>query len=227
MKKIFSNRTIITFLVAIAILACGTAAFASSTASHAHHAGTPDVHGTITAISGTTLTVTTTAKTPVVYTVDASNAMVLGQKGATLADLTTGQKVSVEGTVSGTSVTAQEIIVMPSVTVAHGTLASVSPSSISVTVTPRAGRGHVAGMSTTRTFTINAHTRFFVPGSKDASVSNLTVGDQVMVLGMTDPVTAGVIDAENINDFPASVKSFETDTAHKESISSLKTTLGL
>ena len=198
MKKIFSNRAIITSLSTLAILACGTVAFASQTTLHIHK-GTPNIYGTITAINGATLTVSTTAKTPVVYTVNTSKAMVLGPKGITLANLTTGEKISMEGIVSGVNVTAQNIIVMPKTIVTHGTLSSISTTSISVTETSGKNSGSV------QTFTINNHTRSFFPGNKSASTSSLMIGDQVVVMGMTDPVT-GNLDAMDVNDFPGTAQ---------------------
>jgi hypothetical protein len=77
------------------------------------------VHGTVSAISGTTLTVTSTnTKTSVTstYTVDASSATVLKGDGttkpstSTLSAVVVGDTVSIQGTVSGTSVTAKTII---------------------------------------------------------------------------------------------------------------------
>ncbi len=77
------------------------------------------VHGTVSAISGNTLTVTSTnPKTSAAstYTVDASGATVLKGDGtakpasSTLSSVAVGDTVSVQGTVSGTSVTAKMII---------------------------------------------------------------------------------------------------------------------
>lgn len=71
--------------------------------------GQPIIAGTISAISGTTLTVTN--KSNVTYTVDASNAKVQN-KGAlsTLSTVAVGDNVVVQGTVTGTSVTAYSVI---------------------------------------------------------------------------------------------------------------------
>lgn len=78
------------------------------------HRGMPGVHGTIASINGTTLTVT--GKNNTTYTVDGSNAKILKMtEGAaptteTFADLAVGETIGVRGTVSGTSVTATEIM---------------------------------------------------------------------------------------------------------------------
>jgi hypothetical protein len=77
------------------------------------------VHGTVSAVSGNTLTVTATnpqTKATSTYTVDASAATVLKGDGATkpaastLSSVVIGDTVSIDGTVSGTSVTAKMIV---------------------------------------------------------------------------------------------------------------------
>ena len=71
--------------------------------------GEPVVGGNITAISGTTLTVTNASN--VTYTVDASNATVVkGNVTSSIANVVNGDSVVVQGTVNGTSVTASSII---------------------------------------------------------------------------------------------------------------------
>ena len=71
--------------------------------------GEPVVGGSVTAIDGTTLTITN--KAGVTYTADASNAAV-SIKGATstVSSIATGDSVVVQGTVNGTSITASSII---------------------------------------------------------------------------------------------------------------------
>ena len=67
--------------------------------------------GNITAINGTTITLTEEAdEGSTVYTVDASGAT-YSKDGvaATLADLKIGDKIFVDGTVSGTNVTATKV----------------------------------------------------------------------------------------------------------------------
>lgn len=71
--------------------------------------GEPVVGGDVTAISGTTLTITNTSN--VTYTIDAASATVV-VKGAssTLGNVAVGDTLVVQGTVNGTSVTASSII---------------------------------------------------------------------------------------------------------------------
>ena len=71
--------------------------------------GQPIVAGTISALNGNTITVTTSSN--VTYTVDASNAKILqGQVAASVSNLAVGNSVLVQGTVNGTSVTASTVI---------------------------------------------------------------------------------------------------------------------
>lgn len=71
--------------------------------------GKPVVGGSVTAISGTTLTVT--AKDGTAYAVDAANAAIL-KAGATttLASIAQGDTVIVQGTINGSAVTATTVI---------------------------------------------------------------------------------------------------------------------
>lgn len=71
--------------------------------------GQPVIGGTVTNIASSTITVTTSSG--ITYSVNASSAKIgrLGQ-AATLANITTGDRVIVQGSVSGTSITASTII---------------------------------------------------------------------------------------------------------------------
>lgn len=72
--------------------------------------GQPIVGGTVSAVSGSTITITT-AKGGITYTVDASNA-VIGKDNATssVSSIAVGDNVTVQGAVNGTSVTASTVI---------------------------------------------------------------------------------------------------------------------
>lgn len=70
--------------------------------------GEPVVSGTVSAISGNTITITT--KTKITYTVDASNAKIKKNNAdATISGVAVGDTIMVQGTFSGTSVTATSI----------------------------------------------------------------------------------------------------------------------
>jgi hypothetical protein len=94
------------------------------------------VVGTVTAISGTTLTVTDSKN--VVYTVDASNAKIdpgmMGNSGLTVANIMVGDKVVITGPVTGTTEIAKKIsdraifgrnIFMGTVTAANGSVLTI------------------------------------------------------------------------------------------------------
>lgn len=71
--------------------------------------GQPVIAGTISAISGSTITVTN--KSNVEYSVDASSAKIAqGSNVVTLSNLSTGDSVVVQGTVNGNSVVASSIV---------------------------------------------------------------------------------------------------------------------
>ena len=89
---------------------------ASTTAGMHMGAMRNGVFGTVTAVDGTTITVdgrqgTTTASTT--YSVDASNAKVIegpATSTASISDISVGDRVVVQGTVTGTSIAATTII---------------------------------------------------------------------------------------------------------------------
>jgi hypothetical protein len=71
--------------------------------------GQPVIAGTVSAINGTTLTLTTASN--VTYAVDASSAKVLqGQNAIALSGIAVGNTVLIQGTVNGTSVIASTIV---------------------------------------------------------------------------------------------------------------------
>lgn len=89
--------------------------------------GQPVIGGSVTAITGSTLTLTN--KSNVTYTVDATNATItLADSTSTIASVKVGDSVMVQGTVNGTSVTAVSVSdrgVMPT---AAGNTSTGSPA---------------------------------------------------------------------------------------------------
>ncbi len=71
--------------------------------------GEPVIAGVVGAVSSTTITVNTNASTT--YTVDATNAKIITKKNAssTLSSISVGDKVVVQGTVSGSNIVATNI----------------------------------------------------------------------------------------------------------------------
>lgn len=75
--------------------------------------GDPGIHGTVTSITGTDITLTEESRdssTTTTFSVDASGAVVMKDgASSTLSAIAVGDKIGVQGTVSGTSVTATTI----------------------------------------------------------------------------------------------------------------------
>lgn len=165
----------------------------------------PAVVGKVTAISGSTITVADqrpgeTASTQ--YTVDASNAKVLkggmgtGPTESSVSAIVVGDIVAVRGTISGTSVTATEIMngVMPHRGPGRGhgtrgTVTAVNGSTITITgdngtsYTVNAASAHVSKITT-------------------ISASDIAVGDKLDVMG---DVSGSTITAKQIVDSIAQV----------------------
>ncbi len=68
----------------------------------------PGVRGTVTAINGSTLTVQ--GKDGTSYTVDASSATASKMQTISISDVTVGDTVGIDGTVTGTTVTAKSLM---------------------------------------------------------------------------------------------------------------------
>jgi hypothetical protein len=72
--------------------------------------GQPVIGGTVSAVSGNTITVTT-AQGGVTYSVDVTNATIKkGDTTGSVSSIAVGDKVVVQGTVNGSSVTASSVI---------------------------------------------------------------------------------------------------------------------
>ena len=175
----------------------------------------PGVFGTVSAISGDTLTVTSKgfgkSTTATTYTVDATNATVTKSNAtSSLSAVAVGDMVMVQGTVSGSSVTATSIrdgigmmgnrggmgpgmhatstpvIQGNGQPVIGGTVAAISGSTLTVT-----NKSNV-------TYTVDATNATIQKGNAASSISSVAVGDNVVVQGTTNgtSVTASsVIDS--------------------------------
>ena len=155
----------------------------------------PGVRGSVTAISGMTLTVTD-SRTGTVYTVDASGATVLKNNAAhTLSAVAVGDQVMTTGTVTGTHVIATKIIdgqfsgpmgmrgdgdrtpngVKP---VAVGTVTLISGTTLTLT-----SHGFGGADQTQATYTVDAAGATVTKSGSASTVSAITVGDNVVVEG--------------------------------------------
>ena len=189
----------------------------------------PAVTGTVTSVSGTTITVsakkglelgkemgrgkasTTPKTTPasITYTVDASVAAVMKNNAtSSISSIAVGDIVMVQGTISGTTIKATTIrdgVLAPrqmnkesdrpatsslpfqgnGQPVIAGTISAVNGSTVTVT-----NRSNV-------TYTVNATNAQVTKGQGTTPLSNLTVGDNVIVQGVvngTSVVASSIID---------------------------------
>ncbi len=167
----------------------------------------PAVVGQVTAITGNNITIAsrgfgkTTATTT--YTVDATNAIVMKNNATSMVfAIAVGDRLFVQGTVTGTHVTATMIrdgmgMMKPRANpaanfqgngepVVAGSVASVSGSTLTVT-----NSGNL-------TYTVDAtNAKITRVGTTNATISNVAVGDQVIVQGTvngTSVVATSVID---------------------------------
>lgn len=155
----------------------------------------PGVFGTVSAISGTTLTVTskggpsTTSTSGTTYTVDASNATVI-KDGATstVSAIATGDTVMVQGTVSGTNVTATKINdgALQGMGKGAGALASLQGTGEPVvggSITAINGDSLTITNKSNVTYTVDATNATVIVKNATSSVSDLATGDNVVVQG--------------------------------------------
>ncbi len=173
-----------------------------------HNGMMPGIAGNVTAISGTTLTVTrktrpnATSTAATVYTVDASNARVV-KDGATstVASIATGDMVMVQGTVTGTDVAAT--VIRDGISGKNGTAGNDSKTlHRNTTSTPPValiqGNGEpiVAGSITTIsgttvtivndsnvTYTIDASNAKIIKNGTSTGISGIATGDNIIVQG--------------------------------------------
>jgi hypothetical protein len=203
------NKKILVFaLILSAVFGLSNLALAQSTGSGFSHGGgrggaRPGVFGTVTAVNGDTITVQSKGfgqnSTQTTYTVDATNATVTKNNAtSSVDDIAVGDNIMVQGTVSGTNVTATSIRDGMSGTGNNrngsgggifGTVASISGTSITVT-------GRVAsGGGTAPTYTVDASSATVTKNGANSSVSDIAVGDTIMVQGTVNgtSVTATTI----------------------------------
>ncbi len=158
-----------------------------------HATSTVGVHGSVTAVSGTTITVL--GKNDVVYTVNAANAEI---EHGTLADIAVGDIIKVKGTIEGSVIIAKEIeekemgdkerernaIFERLNDLRVGIVTAITPTGFTIA---RFGTG-------TTTVTTNASTTVKAPGKH--ATSTIAVGSKVIVGGSTstpDSITANFV----------------------------------
>jgi hypothetical protein len=195
------------------------------------HSRTPAVFGTVSAINADTLTVTSrhgfgpatsTPTTTTTYTVDAANATVTkNNASSTLASIAVGDTVLVQGTISGTNVTATIIRdgVVPGMAMGtgprsgkpamrpgfgngiRGTVSAISGTTLTVT----GSQGFSSSTSST-TYTVDASNATVNKNGQTSTVSAIAVGDTVMVQGT---ISGSNVTAKTIRDGMAPKSSIQ------------------
>ena len=164
--------------------------------------GMRGVHGTVSAISGNTITITETNpkdSTTQTYTVDATNAKVM-KDGAvsTVSAIAVGDTVMADGTTNGTSVTAKMVFDGKMMARPMGMATGTGPGTMnSMSAITGDGQPVIVGTVTTvsgstitltnksnATYTIDAtNAKFTKMGATTATIANVTTGDTVLVQG--------------------------------------------
>ena len=181
----------------------------SATQTAGHKMGTPPAaSGTVTAISGSSITITN-KQSNTSYTVDASNATIQkftaptssdtsGSKPTpttiTISGISIGDTIMVQGTVSGTNVVATKI--MDGMMGGRGGFGGRGHNGADGTVSAINGNTITLTGKDGKTYTVDASSAS-VKKVADSSVSNIAVGDTLMVNGTTSGTT---ITAKNITD---------------------------
>ncbi len=202
-NQYMQNKKIISFMMAAVIV--GGFAFAAPIFAQGNSGfnrgmmGKPGIVGMVSAVSGTTITVTSKNKmksegsagtqTTTIYTVDASKATV-AKNGATsaISAIAVGDTIMVQGTITGTNIVATAIRdgVRPGLEkqdlsqiqgngqpIVAGKVTALSGSSITIT------------NASNVTYTIDAtNAKFAVNGVVNPTISNVAVGDSVVVQGI-------------------------------------------
>ena len=240
-----TTALILTSTTVVSMLALGGTAFADTTAgtganvSAGVHFGhgmggpgrsrIPGVFGTVSAINGTTLTVTSKMggndgdngnnASATTYTVNAANATIIkGNATSSLSAIAIGDTVMVQGAVSGTSITATAIrdgVMRGGRTGVGGMMGARGDASSTAWHAGAIGivgngqpvvGGAVTAISGTTltiinksnvTYSVNAAAATVFKGNATSSISNVAVGDKVIVQGAVNGssiVASSVID---------------------------------
>jgi len=151
------------------------------------------VSGTVTAISGSVITINNSKKTAT-YTIDTTGATFDGGmtgNSLTLSNILVGDKINVKGTVTGTNISASSISDLSYIarTVFSGKVTAVSGSTITL----------VKNKNVTYTVDVGSATfkKGFGKNAKTISASDVSVGDRLTVVGT---LTGNDIAATQIKD---------------------------
>ena len=173
----------------------------------------PGVFGTVTAINGNTISVLGRAfqngtSTNITYTVDATNAKIIKNNAtSSISSVLVNDTVRVQGTVSGTSVVAT---VVHDGAIMNGRMGDVDRKNNGMDAIAGDGNSIVGGKVTALsgnsitiknasnvTYTVDATNAKIVKQGATSTVSNILVGDNLMVQG---PVNGSSITATLVRD---------------------------
>ena len=137
---------------------------------------TPSASGKVTAVTDTTITVDGKGDTNTVITVNGSTVYKLGDAAAAKSDVTVGDRIAAQGTISGTTFTAITVTIRPDK--AAGKVTAVTATTITVD-----GKGDVNTV-----ITVNGSTVYKL-GKDAATKADVTVGDRIGVSGEVNGTT--------------------------------------
>lgn len=197
--------------------------------------------GTVTSISGNTITLTSKAgpngATATIYTINAANASVTkAGVASTLTSIAVGDTLMVQGTLSGTTVTATKINDGENADGPHGTGTAGPGAAASPTITgngePVIG-GTVASISGTSltitnksnvTYTVNASSSTVNKAGATATLASVAVGDNVIVQGTvsgTAVVATSILDQGVVTAAPSTGSNATGNTIQTRSLGGL------
>jgi hypothetical protein len=146
---------------------------------------TPKAGGEVTAVTSTTVTVTSRGGTKTTLTVNGATTYLVGKDAGTKADVKVGSQVLAEGTVSGSTFTATRV----RVALSHLGGEVTAKTSSTITVKGRDG--------TSATIHLDAATTYRIRGKDAATLADIAVGDLLIATGTTR--TDGSLDASQVN----------------------------
>jgi hypothetical protein len=164
------------------------------------------VSGTVASISGTSLTVTSGSTT---YTVDASQAKLLGfNSGLSLSNVQVGDNVRIMGTINGTSVTATGLMDQSSEgrNTLSGSVTAINSSTLTLTARNKT------------TYTVDASSAIVTKGIGTGTVSSMSaiqVGDRVMVMGSVSGSSATATSIRDMGQFKSGMRGMRQHGAPK------------
>ena len=132
---------------------------------------TPKAGGKVSAVTSTTVTVTAPDGTKTDITVNGSTTYLVGKDAGTKSDVIVGSRIVADGTKAGSTFTATQIVIEPSV--AGGEVTAKTNSTI--TVKGRDGKPV--------TIHVGSGTTFRIFGKDPATLADIAVGDTVIASG--------------------------------------------